>query len=95
MTTIQLAEEIYTLLNVVNDRNLTEAYDMGMIRKENLVVGKTYIGHCRNADEAIWSNNNCFVYQRHKFNSIYPENIVYPSDDEGYDIFVPVAEATV
>ena len=37
----------------------------GAIPKSQLEVGKTYIGHCRNASEAIWKGDY-FTYKRYK-----------------------------
>ena len=47
----------------------------GAIPKKDLIVGKTYLGDCRNASEAIW---------------IYDEEINHFEDDNGYDLFVPM-----
>jgi hypothetical protein len=38
----------------------------GAIPKKDLIIGKTYIGDCRNSSEAIW-NGKVFVYKRTKF----------------------------
>ena len=61
----------------------------GAISKKDLIVGKTYIGDCRNASEAIW-NGKVFVYKRYKFGFIYEEQINHFEDDDGYDLFVPI-----
>jgi hypothetical protein len=61
----------------------------GAIPKENLVIGKTYIGSCRNASEAIW-NGEVFVYERTKFNRTFNEKINHFEDDDGYDLFIPI-----
>ena len=61
----------------------------GGIPKEGLVVGKTYIGSCRNASEAIWDGEK-FTYMRTKFGYTYPEDINHFQDDDGYDLFVPI-----
>lgn len=61
----------------------------GAIPKKDLIVGKTYLGNCRNASEAIW-NGNVFVYKRNKFGIIYEEKINHFEDDDGYDLFVPI-----
>ena len=61
----------------------------GGIPKEDLVVGKTYVGSCRNAYEAIW-NGKKFTYMRTKFGYTYPEEINHFQDDDGYDLFVPI-----
>lgn len=61
----------------------------GGIPKDKLIVGKTYIGDCRNASEAVW-NGKTFTYMRTKFGSTYPEDINHFQDDDGYDVFVPI-----
>ena len=54
-------------------------------------VGKTYIGECRNASEAVWLGDK-FEYQRYKFGETFPEKINHFEDDNGYDLFVPLRE---
>lgn len=61
----------------------------GGIPKDKLIVGKTYIGDCRNAREAVWDDEK-FTYMRTKFGSTYPETINHFQDDDGYDLFVPL-----
>lgn len=61
----------------------------GGIPKDELVVGKTYIGNCRNATEAVWDGEK-FTYMRTKFGNTYPETINHFQDDDGYDVFVPI-----
>ena len=61
----------------------------GGIPKDKLIVGKTYIGDCRNATEAVWDGEK-FTYMRTKFGSTYPETINHFQDDDGYDLFVPL-----
>ena len=61
----------------------------GGIPKEELIVGETYIGDCRNASEAVW-NGETFTYMRTKFGTTYPEDINHFQDDDGYDVFVPI-----
>ena len=61
----------------------------GGIPKEELIVGETYIGDCRNASEAVW-NGERFTYMRVKFGYTYPEDINHFQDDDGYDLFVPI-----
>ena len=62
----------------------------GAIPKSQLEVGKTYIGSCRNAREAIWKGDH-FTYKRYKFGYIFDdENINHFEDDNGYDLFVPI-----
>ena len=61
----------------------------GGIPKDELIVGETYIGDCRNASEAVW-NGERFTYMRTKFGTTYPEDINHFQDDDGYDVFVPI-----
>lgn len=61
----------------------------GAIPKKDLIIGKTYIGDCRNASEATW-NGKVFVYKRTKFNFTYDEEINHFEDDNGYDLFIPL-----
>lgn len=61
----------------------------GAIPKKDLIIGRTYIGDCRNADEAIW-NGKVFIYKRTKFGVTFDEEINHFEDDNGYDLFVPI-----
>ena len=61
----------------------------GAIPKKDLIVGRTYIGECRNTSEAVW-NGEVFIYQRHKFHLVYPDEINHFEDDDGSDLFVPI-----
>ena len=61
----------------------------GAIPKKDLIIGKTYIGECRNASEAVW-NGHTVVYKRYKFGDIFDEEINHFEDDDGYDLFVPI-----
>lgn len=63
----------------------------GAIPKKDLIIGKTYIGDCRNASEAIW-NGKVFVYKRTKFGYTFDEKINHFEDDDGFDLFVPIKE---
>jgi len=65
----------------------------GAIAKNKLIIGKTYIGDCRNATEATWDGEK-FTYMRTKFGCTYPEKINHFEDDNGYDLFVPIKEKT-
>lgn len=61
----------------------------GAIPKKDLEDGKTYIGSCRNASEAIWKGNH-FTYIRRKFGMAYEEDINHFEDDDGHDLFIPI-----
>ena len=61
----------------------------GAIPKEDLIVGQTYIGSCRNAHEAVWDGKE-FIYKRTKFGSTFDESINHFQDDDGSDIFIPI-----
>ena len=72
------------------DKYFTKAFiEHGAIPIDQLEVGKTYIGKCRNAHEALW-NGEVFVYERNKFGSSYYEEVEHFQDDEGYDVFIPI-----
>lgn len=61
----------------------------GAIPRNKLIIGKTYIGKCRNTSTAIWDGDT-FTYQRVKFGYEYTENIRHFQDDDGSDLFVPI-----
>jgi hypothetical protein len=61
----------------------------GAIPLHELVVGNSYIGTCRNSNEAVWQGDH-FIYQRHKWGSTFPEKINHFQNDDGYDVFVPI-----
>lgn len=66
----------------------------GAIPTEKLVVGKTYLGSCRNASKAVWLGEE-FEYQRTKFGYTYPERIKNFDSEDGYtgnDVYVPIKE---
>lgn len=62
----------------------------GAIPKKDLIVGRTYYGDCRNAGKAVW-NGDKFTYSRYKFGMTYDEDINHFEDDDGHDVFVPIA----
>ena len=80
---------------ILDDKNLYEELIVknlircGAIPKENLEVGATYEGTCRNADKATW-NGKCFDYKRYKFGEWEDAKINHFQDDNGYDLFVPI-----
>lgn len=61
----------------------------GGIPKKDLILNKTYIGDCRNANEAIW-NGSYFMYFRNKFGHVYIEKIKHFEDDRIHDVFIPI-----
>ena len=92
----ELINKAYTcygiLMPPVTAEKLEEAYKIGLIPKKDLVDGITYLGTCRNAEEAVWhADRSRFEYIRTKWGSSFPEDIVHPEDDEGYDVFCCVA----
>ena len=72
-----------------NDIIMPNLIRCGAIPKKDLIIGKTYLGECRNADRAVW-NGEVFIYQRTKFGYTYPEKINHFEDDNGFDLFVPI-----
>lgn len=74
--------------------DLEAAYAKGMLRKEQLVHGAYYRGHCRNAQIARWNaTEQQFAYLRSKFNQTFIEFIRHPVDENRYDVFVPIEQA--
>lgn len=63
----------------------------GAIPKKDLIIGKTYIGNCRNSNEAVW-NGKQFIYKRSKFGILFEDTINHFEDDDGFDLFVPIKE---
>lgn len=74
-------EEKHSLIN--------KLIELGAIPKKDLVVGRTYVGSCRNSEEAVW-NGEKFIYKRTKFGITYDEKINHFEDDDGYDVFIPI-----
>lgn len=88
------AHEIYRILGKpITPENLKIAYEKGMIRKEQLKDGQTYLGYCRNNTMAMWrEKRQMFEYERTKFGAKFFEHIPHPENDIGFDIFVPTQE---
>ncbi len=63
--------------------------EFGAIPLDKLEIGKTYIGCCRNAREAVWLGEK-FEYQKYKFGLFFQEKINHFQDDDGYDVFIPI-----
>jgi hypothetical protein len=80
--------------DVYNDIVIPALIRCGAIPKSQLEVGATYIGSCRNANEAIW-NGFQFEYIREKFGSVFKEKINHFEDDNGYDLFVPIKKKNI
>ena len=78
-------EDVYKKLVVPN------LIKLGAIPKNKLVVGKTYIGACRNTTEAKW-NGEEFEYKRYKLGDWFDDTINHFEDFTTYDIFIPIEE---
>jgi hypothetical protein len=90
--------------NPLPEGAVEKAVMVGLLPKKDLVDGRYYYGHCRNARVARWDANGKpglgveegsagrFVHIRHKFGESFPESINHPEDDNGFDFFIPVAE---
>jgi len=63
----------------------------GAIPKNQLIIGHTYYGKCRNSEKAEWDGKK-FNYIRNKFGAVYTEQINHFEDDDGYDVFVPIRD---
>ena len=81
-------ELYYNIKECAFDLNIGEKY-LRPIPKNELVVGKEYIGNCRNSNKAVWKGDH-FEYQRYKFGNYYTDKINHYENDDGYDVFVPV-----
>ena len=82
-------KEIYQNKIIFASTHNVSVDDVYVIPKNELIIGETYDGNCRNSDSAKW-NGNTFEYIRHKFGSSYMEEINHFEDDDGYDVFVPM-----
>ena len=81
-------------LPVVSEKDWKEYYvpiliKCGAIPKNDLIVGKDYIGNCRNSGIAKW-NGEQFEYNRTKWGFSYKDKINHFEDDNGFDLFVPI-----
>lgn len=63
----------------------------GAIPKDQLIVGKTYEGSCRNATKAVWNGTN-FDYKRYKFGMILDDTVPHFEDEKYYDVFIPIKQ---
>lgn len=82
--------EFFSFSIMADEIEFTRAYSLGMIRKEDLVVGQYYKGNCRNASVAKW-NGSKFEYMRYKWGSYYKDSLFYPTDEDHFDVFIPYA----
>lgn len=82
--------EFFSFSIMPDEIEFTRAYNLGMIRKEDLVAGKYYKGNCRNASVAKW-NGSKFDYMRYKWGSYYKDSLCYPTDEDHFDVFIPWA----
>lgn len=92
-------EKLITLFRVVGlpkpvtPEYLEKASQAGLILKKDLKDGAYYYGRCRNAEVAMWdATEEVFWYMRTKFGDVFAEDIYHPEDDDGFDLFLPVAE---
>ncbi len=59
------------------------------VKKEDLIHGEYYLGHCRNAIVARWNGEEgIFYHWRTKFGHSFIETIHCPEDEQYYDVFV-------
>lgn len=72
----------------LTNKDLHEAYALGLIPKHELVDGQWYLGACRNSEYARWNaKTQKFDYRRQKFSQIFWDEIEHPEDDTGFDLF--------
>lgn len=84
-----LAHHIYNTFCQRNHVDLKAAIAAGMIPKNQLIKDHIYLGHCRNADHAVWDGKR-FEHIRYKFGHPMQDHVPHPQDDDGFDVFVPV-----
>jgi hypothetical protein len=90
MTKKELASKIHQAHSHTRTFDVEAAVAEGMLRKDQLVPGTAYVGACRNASVARWTGHE-FIYLRRKFGMQFEDVVNHPEDDDGHDIFVPVA----
>lgn len=61
----------------------------GAIPKKDLIIGKTYIGTCRNASEGIWDGAE-FEIKRYKWGMWEDDTVDHFETYTPHDIFVPI-----
>lgn len=79
---------------VVNDDIYKEIIIPNIIRcggipKSELIIGKKYLGDCRNTNIAEWDGNT-FIYERNKFGSKFIDSVSHFEDYTDYDVFIPI-----
>ena len=77
--------------NIYNNVIVPNLIRCGAIPKDKLIIGETYLGSCRNSSEATWDGTQ-FNYKRYKFGTWFDDEINHFQDDDGYDVFIPIAK---
>ena len=72
-----------------NNLIVPKLIECGAIPKKDLIIGKKYMGSCRNSEHATW-NGKYFEYERHKWGITYIDKINHFEDDDGFDLFIPI-----
>lgn len=80
-----VSPEIYTTVIIPN------LIRCGAISKDKLIIGKEYIGDCRNSGKATWDGEK-FIYKRYKWGSYFNDDVQHFEDgvDNVIDVFVPI-----
>ena len=86
---VNLNNDVKKIMNLIEDNGYQVYLVGGFVR--DLIIGKEYLGSCRNSERAIW-NGKCFEYERYKWGTTYIDEINHFEDDDGYDLFVPIKE---
>jgi len=82
-------DEIYSLVCQYSNELNEKPENYKPIPKDELTIGETYSGICRNTREATWDGKQ-FTYTRYKLGEVYEEKINHYEDDNGYDLFIPI-----
>lgn len=75
----------------IPDELYKELFSKGILKKEELKKDSYYYGTCRNSNVSKWDGKR-FIYMRYKFGTSFPEEINHLSDDDDYDLFIPLKE---
>ncbi len=74
---------------------IERAHVAGVLREEQLVDGRYYFGHCRDACVARWEQSSKrFFFMRTKFGLSFCDSLGTHRDDRGFDLFWAVEEVT-
>lgn len=75
----------------VTEEDLENAYQLGMLKKSQLINGEWYCGDSRAGRYGMWhEDDQCFYVTKSTFGQKYGEALNHPADDNGFALFPPV-----